>query len=146
MTEITITSETPDAIYTYRYSYDTGLKHLHTEVKKMIRIELVGETMADINKAAKDVLRHFDGAADPPQAVPQNSVELPTVPMMEAPKATTDTYRLEEIRAKGLAAARTHGQPAVKALLEEFGAANMTNLAPEQYAAFVERLEGLGNA
>lgn len=61
-----------------------------------------------------------------------------------APKPATAAYKLEEIRAKGLTAARAHGQPAVKAILDELGATSMTSLALEQYAVFVEKLEGLG--
>lgn len=52
---------------------------------------------------------------------------------------------LEDIRAKGIEAAKKHGQPAVKAILQELGAANMTALPEDKRAAFLEKLEGLGD-
>lgn len=51
---------------------------------------------------------------------------------------------LEDIRAKGIEAAKKYGQPAIKAILKEFGAANMTTLPEDKRAAFMAKLEGLG--
>jgi len=50
----------------------------------------------------------------------------------------------EEIRAKGIEAARKYGNPAVKAILQEFNVPNMTSLAESDRAAFLEKLERLG--
>ena len=55
-------------------------------------------------------------------------------------------YTFVDIRAKGIEAAGKHGQPAVKAVLTELGAKGMSELDESQYAAFVEKLEGLGDS
>lgn len=52
---------------------------------------------------------------------------------------------LEEVRAAGIQASRKFGQAAVKAVLERFGAPNMTGLKEADRAAFVEALKGLGD-
>ena len=51
--------------------------------------------------------------------------------------------KLEEVRAKGLEAAKKYGQPAVKAILESFGVPSMTSLAEGDRAAFLEKLAEL---
>lgn len=96
--------------------------------------------LADAPKKAKKKEAPVVAPAEPPAAPPVED----TPPFEPGPAKAT--YTLEQVRAKGLAAARTHGQPAVKAILEAFGAANMTNLMADQYGAFVERLEGLGDS
>lgn len=52
--------------------------------------------------------------------------------------------KLEEVRAAGIDAAKKYGQAKVKAILEKFGVPNMTSLAEQDRAAFLEALEGLG--
>ena len=51
---------------------------------------------------------------------------------------------LEDIRAKGIEAAKKYGQPAIKAILKELGAENMTALPADKRAEFLMKLEGLG--
>ena len=55
---------------------------------------------------------------------------------------------LEDIRAKGIEAAKKYGQPAIKAILKELGAENMTALPEDKRATFLTKLESLcdGNA
>lgn len=78
----------------------------------------------------------------------------PPVPYVEnpphddpAPEAVPEEQpkppKLEEIRAKGLEAAKKYGQPAVKAILDGFGVPNMTTLAEGDRAAFLAKLEAL---
>lgn len=65
----------------------------------------------------------------------------------EAPAPTSATDKapsLEDIRAKGIEAAKKYGQAAVKAILKEFNAANMTTLPEDKRAEFLVKLEGLG--
>lgn len=75
---------------------------------------------------------------EPPHGEPAPQPEQPPAPA-DQPKPPT----LEEVRAKGLNAARKHGQPAVKAILEGFGVTSMSNLAESDRAAFLVKLEAL---
>ena len=45
---------------------------------------------------------------------------------------------------KGIEAAKKYGQAAVKAILKEFNAENMTALPEDKRAEFLVKLEGLG--
>lgn len=101
-----------------------------------------------------------EAAAQPPKQTKPAKVSAPTGSTQEAaatapdsspePEALADpetsAYTLEQVRAKGLDAARAHGQPAVKAILTELGAANMGSLKTAQFAAFMAALEGLNGA
>ena len=73
---------------------------------------------------------------DPPHGDPAPAPE-------PKPEGQPKPPKLEEVRAKGLEAAKKHGQPAVKAILESFGVPSMTNLAESDRAAFLEKLEAL---
>lgn len=64
-----------------------------------------------------------------------------TAPTQTAGKAP----RLEDVRAKGIEAAKRYGQAAVKAILKELNADNMTALPEDKRAEFLEKLEGLGD-
>lgn len=63
----------------------------------------------------------------------------------DAGGTATTTYTLEEVRAKGLTAARQHGQKAVKAILDAMEVENMGGLKEGQFDLFVQKLEGLSN-
>lgn len=84
-------------------------------------------------------------------ANPQALTNLPPEPYVEEPPHGTSepapeapAPKLEEVREKGIAAAKAHGQAAVKNLLDSFGVASMTNLAEKDRAAFLKALERLG--
>ncbi|MCI8811081.1 MAG: hypothetical protein HFF84_13440 [Oscillibacter sp.] len=79
--------------------------------------------------------------AAPPAPVPEKPQEAPA-PQPAPGKAPS----LEDIRAKGIEAAKKYGQPAIKAILKELGAENMTNLPEDKRAVFLEKLEGLGES
>ena len=86
-----------------------------------------------------------------PTAAPSEEAAPPApAPIPEespAPKsATSKAPSLEDIRAKGIEAAKKHGQPAIKAILKELGAENMTNLPEDKRVLFLEKLEGLGES
>lgn len=77
---------------------------------------------------------------DPP---PQTKAETKTKTKAQpAEKAPT----LETVRAAGIEAARKHGNAAVKEILTSLGVANMTALPETDRTAFLEALEGLGEA
>lgn len=89
-----------------------------------------GRSAAPSEKAAA-----VDTAPDP----------APTPKEDPAPKpATGKVPSLENIRAKGIEAAKKYGQAAVKAILKEFNAENMTTLPEDKRAEFLVKLEGLG--
>lgn len=77
------------------------------------------------------------GGSDQPE-------EAAPAPAPDPPK-TGKAPKLEDVRAAGLEAARKYGQPAVKAILEQFGVSNMTSLAESDRVAFLEALKGLGD-
>lgn len=85
-----------------------------------------------------------------PTAVPSENAASAPEPKPEpesapAPAPTTGKApSLEDIRAKGIEAAKKHGQPAIKAILKELGAENMTALPENKRAEFLTKLEGLG--
>ncbi len=60
-----------------------------------------------------------------------------------ASAAKTSVPSLEQIREKGIQAARKHGQPAVKEILQRLGADNMTALAEDKRGQFLAALEAL---
>lgn len=60
-------------------------------------------------------------------------------PIGEEP-VTERTYTLEELRAAGVAAARTHGKAAVQTILKALDANSMTALKQGQYPEFMKRL------
>lgn len=85
-----------------------------------------------------------------PSAAPSEAPASPA-PASEAPKedpapkpTTGKAPSLEAIRAKGIEAAKKYGQAAVKAILKEFDAENMTALPEDKRAEFLVKLEGLG--
>ncbi len=52
---------------------------------------------------------------------------------------------MEEVRAAGVAAGQTYGNPKVKAILKEMGVAKMSELAEGDRVAFLQKLESLGD-
>lgn len=119
---------------------------------------------ADVYDAANRILE-AEQAKRAAAANPQPVADLPPEPYVEepphatpAPQAATPKPEpkaaegqgappaLEEVREKGMAAARAHGQPAVKAILEGFGVSSMTNLAEADRVPFLEKLAELEGA
>lgn len=75
---------------------------------------------------------------------PRPPADLPPEPKPKPkPEDQPKPPKLEEVRAKGLEAAKKHGRPAVKAILESFGVSSMTSLAESDRAAFLEKLAEL---
>lgn len=84
-------------------------------------------------------------AAPSEEAAPPAPAPAPAPEEASAPKPTTGKPpSLEDIRAKGIEAAKKYGQAAVKAILKEFNAENMTALPEDKRAEFLVKLEGLG--
>ena len=87
-----------------------------------------------------------NGPTAAPSEAPASPAPAPEAPKeAPAPKPTTGKApSLEAIRAKGIEAAKKYGQAAVKAILKEFNAENMTALPEDKRAEFLVKLEGLG--
>lgn len=81
----------------------------------------------------------------PPEPYVEDPPHGDPTPRAEPEPAGDDapTYTLEQIRARGTEAARTHGTPAVKAILTELGAKGMGTLDKSKYSAFMAKLDAL---
>lgn len=103
-------------------------------------------------KAAKDAKPTEKPAANPPPATDaapaQDAAESgPTAPRGKAPDGEGERVpTLEEIKDKGKEAARKYGRDAVLPLLKEFNAPRISEVAEKDRAAFIARLERLGEA
>lgn len=114
---------------------------------------------AEEGKAMVDAARNFDPrTASPAEPYVEESPHGDPTPENE-PEGTWEpgggeaveedgapTYTLEQIRTRGTEAARTHGTPAVKAILTELGAKGMGTLDKSKYSAFVAKLDALDKA
>lgn len=87
----------------------------------------------------------------PPKASPAGTTQpkvpsdpTPAEPPEDSHDAPATPPALEKVRNAGIEASRKYGSSAVKAILENFGVANMTSLAETDRAAFLEALKGLG--
>ena len=76
--------------------------------------------------------------AEEPPADPAPDQDPQPVEERDAP-----TYTIEQIREKGTAAARAHGNVAVKAILKGLGVEGMSALKKEQYPTFLKKLAAL---
>lgn len=84
-------------------------------------------------------------SAAPSEGTTAAPAQAPAPEEAPAPKPTTGKPpSLEDIRAKGIEAAKKYGQAAVKAILKEFNSENMTALPEDKRAEFLVKLEGLG--
>lgn len=73
--------------------------------------------------------------------------EAPAVadPASEKAPPAEKAPTIEEVRAAGIAAGQKHGNPKVKAILKEMGVAKMSELTEGNRAAFLQKLESLGD-
>ena len=80
----------------------------------------------------------------PASTVPASATSAPTTPASATPApATSAVPTLEAVRAKGIEVVRKLGKDTVAALLKEFGVSGMSDLAEQDRAAFLARLEAL---
>ena len=69
----------------------------------------------------------------------------PTASELEGTPPADKIPTMEEVRAAGVAAGQKYGNPKVKAILKEMGVAKMSELAEGDRAAFLQKLESLGD-
>ena len=110
---------------------------------------------AEEGKAMVAAARNFDPrTASPAEPYVEESPHGDPTPENEPEGATAGaegedtapTYTLGQIRARGTEAARTHGTPAVKAILTELEAKGMGTLDKSKYSTFVAKLDALDKA
>ncbi len=125
--------------------YAAAQQILEAEKHKQAKTRANASDVSDLDIGKSDRGKPSGGAA----------VEEPYVGPTPFPETQTETTTkehgskpptLEEVRAAGIEASHKYGTPAVKALLEQFGAANMTALAEKDRAAFMGALKGLGES
>lgn len=168
MLEIKITGETPLEALASLTAFGLHCladKAVHDAANRILEAELAKESKeaAKVSKSDTAAPANTTALTDlptdaPAPTNPQAPADLPPGPYVEepphgepapqpeqppAPEDQPKPPTLEEVRAKGLNAARKHGQPAVKAILEGFGVTSMSNLAESDRAAFLVKLEAL---
>lgn len=85
-----------------------------------------------------------------PKAIPKEEPKAEPAPKEEQPKPEPKaapkeepTYTLVQVREKLAALSRSGKQAQVKALIEKFGAAKLSDIKEEDYAALMAEAEGL---
>lgn len=117
--------------------------------------DVIDETLS-----ADDIPAHRCAAGSTPKDVPASikSAEIPAkvekapeteqkAPETEQKAPETEQkaeITLSELRAKGAELVKSEHREEIKALLEEFGAARIPELNPEDYAEFMKRMEAIG--
>lgn len=151
MVEIKVTGNTPLEALSSLTAFATHCmsnKDVWNAANRILEAEQHEErkkAAAQAAEKAPDFPKDYDVApADPPG--PAAGETGPTAaPSENAAPAPAPASKPEDIRAKGIEAAKKHGQPAVKAILKELGAENMTALPEDKRAVFLAKLEGLGD-
>lgn len=78
------------------------------------------------------------------QKAPKTEQKAPKTEQ-KAPETEHKTeITLSDLRAKGAELVKSEHREEIKALLEEFGAARIPELKPEDYAEFMSRMEAIG--
>lgn len=132
------------------YSRDSQIQELASQILKLEEgLEFCFNDEPTSSEPPADPTGSAAGKNGPSTAPSENAAPAPN-PKPESAHAPTPTTSkapsLEDIRAKGIEAAKKHGQPAIKAILKELGAANMTALSEDKRAEFLAKLEGLGES
>jgi len=114
----------------------------------------------DETLSASDIPAHRKPAGDVKGKKTVKSAEIPA--KAEEPKTTENVAKpaenvakppeteqkaeitLSDLRAKGAELVKSEHREEIKALLEEFGAARIPELKPEDYAEFMRRMEAIG--
>ena len=96
---------------------------------------------AGILHGLADLLTETEAPAEPKK--PEKTQEAPAKEN-GAPAAAEPPVTLESVRAVAAKIARAGGTEQVKALIEQHGADKLSAVPPEQYAALLKELEGIG--
>jgi len=116
----------------------------------MITITIVPQTQAQIAAVSK-LLQDYPASIEaqsqdqpsPPKTAPRaSSAKASLAPVQESPSQTT-RLTLEDVRAKLSAFSQAGKKEDVAALIATFGAAKLTEVKPEDYAALLAKAEKL---
>lgn len=108
--------------------------------KKQSKPELPSESVRERPPLSEVPESVTEAAPEPEPEAPAGDWEPGGGASVEEPTPAGTTLTLEEIRAAGVAAAKTHGKPAVQAILKDLGVPGMTALDPGQYMEFMRKL------
>ena len=111
--------------------------------------EAAMEAMAGAGEKAEDKPKRIRKAKAEPAKEPEVEVELEPgidediVVLDDEPAGDEPTFTLVEVRAKLAGLSQAGKQAQVKALIESFGAAKLTDIDPAKYAAVMKQAEVL---
>lgn len=109
--------------------------------------EAAMEAMAGAGEKAEDKPKRIRKAkAEParePEPQPEPGIDEDIVVLDDEPAGDDPTYTLVEVRAKLAGLSQAGKQAQVKALIESFGAAKLTDIDPAKYAAVMQQAEVL---
>lgn len=151
MVEIKITGNTPLEALSHLTAFGMHCMQ-NSEVSKAACRILEAEKNEERKKAATAATAA--PPADPsgpaagetgPTAAPSEKAAAPKVEEPPAPSGDAKVPTQEEVTSKGREAAKKYGSAAIKPILQEFGVARMSELAEKDRAAFLARLESLGD-
>ena len=105
-----------------------------------------GEGMIKAANAIKDIFSSTEEApAKPETSAKEISKQEPEVPEQQAAEPAP-TYTKEDVRGVLVAKSAAGFKKEVKELLEKFGAQQLKQVKPEDYAALLKEAEVIGNA
>lgn len=152
MVKIEFTGESPLEVFAQAAAYGV----------KVMQIPEVAERSAQVVNMEKHWRATKQAAGQPDTGAPVSKPAAPRVPpacdtlppepvapaagpaLEKAPPAGK-APTMEEVRAAGVAAGQKYGNPKVKAILKGMGVEKMSELAGEGRAAFLQKLESLGD-
>lgn len=109
--------------------------------------EAAMEAMAAAGEEAEDKPKRTRKAkAEPakePEPQPEPGIDEDIVVLDDEPAEDEPTFTLVEVRAKLAGLSQAGKQAQVKALIESFGAAKLTDIDPAKYAAVMKQAEAL---
>ena len=116
----------------------------------MITITIVPQTQAQIAAVTK-LLQDYPASTEaqsqdqpsPPKTTPRASSAKASLALVQEPPTQTMSLTLEEVRAKLSALSQAGKKDDVAALIATFGAAKLTEVKPEDYAALLAKAEKL---
>lgn len=105
--------------------------------------EAAMEAMAAAGEKAEDKPKRTRKAKPEPAKEPEPGIDEDIVVLDDEPAEDEPTYTLVEVRAKLAGLSQAGKQAQVKALIESFGAAKLTDIDPAKYAAVMKQAEAL---
>lgn len=107
-----------------------------------------GEGMIKAANAIKDIFSSTEEAPAKAETeeVKEAAEKAPETETVEAPAEPTPTYTKEDVRGVLAAKSAAGFKKEVKELLERFGAQQLKQVKPEDYAALLKEAEVIGNA